>query len=149
MKTYTKTTPEIKLKKKNGQVLAAKISTSTDAAQYFRAIFDSEQLEIREQAMAIFLNSANNTIGYYLVSIGGITATLIDPRLIFRAAIESGATAIILAHNHPTGSLIVSDADKRITQKIKEGGNILDIRLLDHIILTSDSFTSMADEGLI
>jgi DNA repair protein RadC len=149
MKTYTKTTPEIKLKKKNGQFLAAKISTSTDAAQYFRAIFDFEQLEIREQAMAIFLNSANNTIGYYLVSIGGITATIIDPRLIFRAAIESGATAIILAHNHPTGSLIVSDADKKITQKIKEGGNILDIRLLDHIILTANSFTSMADEGLI
>jgi DNA repair protein RadC len=149
MKTYSKTTPEIKLKKKNGQILAAQIKTSKDAADYFRALFDAEQLEVREQAMAIYLNSANNTIGYYLVSIGGISATLMDTRLVMRAGIECGATSLILCHNHPSGQLKVSEADKSITKKVKEAGNILDIRLLDHIILTADNYTSMADDGEI
>lgn len=149
MKTYAKETPEIKLRKKNGQMLAAQIKTSLEAATYFREIFDAEQLEVREQAMAIFLNNANNTVGYYLVSIGGMTATVIDPRTIFRAALECGATSFIMAHNHPSGQLKASDADITITQKLKQGGQILEIRLLDHIILTADNYISMADEGLI
>jgi len=149
MKTYSKTTPEIKLRKKNGQMLSAQIKSSADAAKYFREIFDTEQLEVREQSMAIFLNNANNTVGFYLVSIGGMTATVIDPRTVFRAALECGATSFIMAHNHPSGQLKASEPDKAITEKLKQGGQILEIRLLDHIILTADSYLSMADEGLI
>jgi len=149
MKTYSKTTPEIKLRKKNGQMLSAQIKSSADAANYFREIFDTEQLEVREQAMAIFLNNANNTVGFYLVSIGGMTGTVIDPRTVFRAALECGATSFIMAHNHPSGQLKASEPDKAITEKLKQGGKILEIRLLDHIILTADSYLSMADEGLM
>lgn len=149
MKTYAKETPEIRLRKKNGQMLTAQIKTSKDAAIYFREIFDADQLEVREQAMAIFLNQANNTCGYYLVSIGGMTATVIDPRTIFRAALECGATSFILAHNHPSGQTQPSEPDKAITKKLKEGGKLLEIHLLDHLILTSTTYTSMTDEGLI
>ena len=149
MKTYATETPEIKLRKKNGQMLVAQIKSSKDAEIYFREIFDSEQLEVREQAMAIFLNNASNTVGYYLVSIGGMTSTVIDPRTVFRAALECGATSFIMAHNHPSGQLTASDPDITITEKLKQGGQILEIRLLDHLILTADSYLSMADEGLI
>jgi DNA repair protein RadC len=149
MTTYNKTTPEIKLRKKNGLMKTAKIQTSKDAEIFFREIFDETSLEVREQLMFIFLNNENNTVGYYLVSVGGITATLCDVRLLFRAAIECGATSLILAHNHPSGTLTPSEQDKILTQKVKNGGLHLDIRLLDHIILTADSYTSMGDEGLI
>lgn len=149
MKTYKKETPEVILKKKNGQVLSAQIKSSKDAEIYFRQIFDSEQLETREQCMAIFLNQANNTVGYFLVSVGGMTSTIIDPRLIFRAALECGATSFILAHNHPSGQTHPSEADKAITRKLKMGGEFLDIRILDHLILTATTYTSMTEEGLI
>lgn len=147
MKTYAKETPEIRLRKKNGLLKTCKVTSSEDAEVFFREIFDQTQIEVREQMMAIFLNSANNTVGYYLVSIGGIAATLCDPRLVFRAAIENGATSMIVAHNHPTGNLTPSDQDKQLTRKLVEGGRILDIKVLDHIILTAQSYFSFADEG--
>lgn len=78
-----------------------------------------------------------------------MTATVIDPRTIFRAALECGATSFILAHNHPSGQTQPSEPDKAITKKLKEGGKLLEIHLLDHLILTSTTYTSMTDEGLI
>jgi len=78
-----------------------------------------------------------------------MTGTVIDPRTVFRAALECGATSFIMAHNHPSGQLKASEPDKAITEKLKQGGQILEIRLLDHIILTADSYLSMADEGLM
>ena len=83
------------------------------------------------------------------MSQGGITGTGIDSRLVFMAALQAGATSIMLAHNHPSGSIAPSNGDKVITAKIKEAGVFLDIHLMDHLIISPDSYCSMADEGLL
>ncbi len=149
MSTYNENVPEIKLRKKNGNSIEAKIKGPKDAERFFRSVFDNEELEVREQCMAVFLNQDHTTIGYFLVSVGGITATIVDQRLLFRAAIECGATSVILAHNHPSGSLVPSDHDLDLTKKLYNGGEILGIKLLDHIILTASEFFSMADENIM
>ena len=78
-----------------------------------------------------------------------MTGTVVDVRVIFQVAIKANTTSIMLAHNHPSGNLQPSEADKRITEQVKEAGKLLDIPLLDHIILTSESYFSLADEGLL
>ena len=83
------------------------------------------------------------------LSKGGITGTLVDVRLVLKNALEVGATGIILAHNHPSGTLKPSEADKQITAKIKTAGTALDIKLLDHLIITEQAYVSFADEGLL
>ena len=97
----------------------------------------------------MLLNRANKVIGIYEVSSGGMSGTVADPKLIFSAALKSCATSMVLSHNHPSGNLKPSNADLRLTSKIKAGGELLDIDVLDHIILTSEGYFSFADEGLI
>ena len=97
----------------------------------------------------VMLNNANNTIGYTKISQGGITGTVVDVRLIAKHALECLATSVILIHNHPSGNSKPSSADKLITEKIKHGLALLDIRVLDHIILTENTYFSFADECLL
>ena len=125
------------------------IKTSEDAHQAFRKCFNKDTFLIQEQFIILMLNQANKIIGYYPLSVGGLTQTVVDVRLIFSTAINSFATAIIIGHNHPSGTLRPSEADKAITSKIKEAGNLLDIRLLDHLILTDESYFSFADDGIL
>ena len=96
-----------------------------------------------------YLNRANAVLACFQVSTGGITGTVADPRLIFTAALKVNAVSLILAHNHPSGNLFPSTADQELTIKIKEAGKFLEIKLLDHIILSSDGYCSFADEGLL
>lgn len=124
-----------------------RISSSIDAVDIFRHIFPG--IEHREYFYAMLLNRGNFVLGYYEVSKGGISGTVVDVRLIMQAAIKANASAIILSHNHPSGNLQASDADIRITRKIKQACSVLDISLLDHVILTSPGYLSMADDGLI
>jgi DNA repair protein RadC len=96
------------------------------------------------------LNRSNAVLGILSVSKGGISGTVTDVRLIFQGALKTNASGIIVAHNHPSGNALPSDSDKKITQKIKEAGNLLDIQLLDHIIiLPVEGYYSFADEGTI
>ena len=97
----------------------------------------------------MLLNRGNQVLGYYEVSRGGIAGTLVDVRLIMQAVLKANASSIILAHNHPSGTKEISDADNRITQKIKSACSLLDITLLDHIVLTVNDFISMAEDGLL
>lgn len=97
----------------------------------------------------MFTNRANKVLGIYEVSTGGIAGTVADPKLIFVAALKVGASGVILSHNHPSGNLTASQADIELTRKIKEGGRLLEIQLLDHVILTSEGYFSFADEGLV
>ena len=97
----------------------------------------------------LLLDRANNVIGYFKIAEGGIDATIMDERLIMSAALNVLATSIILCHNHPSGNLKPSDADKLLTQKIKFAGDIMKIILLDHIIVTADGYFSFADEGIL
>ncbi|WP_317168263.1 JAB domain-containing protein [Pontibacter pamirensis] len=102
-----------------------------------------------EQFKVMLLNRANKVLGIYETSTGGVAGTVADPKLIFVAALKACASSIVLCHNHPSGNLKPSAADLQLTKKIKQGGELLDIAVLDHIILTSESYYSLADEGLL
>ncbi|HLW06174.1 MAG TPA: DNA repair protein RadC [Marinilabiliaceae bacterium] len=102
-----------------------------------------------EEFWIIMLNRANKIITRYNVSKGGLTGTVIDVRLILKKALEVYAASMIISHNHPSGNLTPSDADIKITKKIKEAGTIMDIPVLDHIIVTDNGYFSFADEGLL
>lgn len=102
-----------------------------------------------EEFHIIYLNNSNKVIDKMQLSKGGITGTLVDVRLALKKALELGATSIILCHNHPSGNLNPSSADKQLTQKLKAAGESLDIKILDHLIVTERSYFSFADEGLL
>jgi len=148
MKTYKSNLPEITLRLKKGETLNVKIKSSNDAAEIFRQIWDVDSLEIFESVICIFLNRANNTIGWFKVSQGGLNGTVIDNRMILATALKCLAQSIIIAHNHPSGNTQPSDADINITKKLKDACQIMEINLLDHLIITSDSHYSMNDEGM-
>ncbi len=102
-----------------------------------------------EEFWILLLNRANRIIRKERISIGGVTGTVVDAKLVFRKALDALACAIILAHNHPSGQLQASQADLNLTKKLKQAGKALDIEVLDHLILTDDSYLSFADEGMI
>ncbi|UBZ07616.1 DNA repair protein RadC [Salegentibacter mishustinae] len=102
-----------------------------------------------EEFWIIYLNNSNKVIEQLQLSKGGITGTLVDVRITLRKALEVGATSIILAHNHPSGTLRPSEADKQLTQKLKTAAQSLDIKVLDHLIVTEKSYFSFADEGVL
>ena len=101
-----------------------------------------------EEFWIIYLNNSNKVISKSQLSKGGITGTLVDIRIVFKTALEMGATALILCHNHPSGTLIPSDADRQITRKLKLAGDSLEIKVMDHLIVTETSYFSFADEGI-
>ncbi|MFT4674220.1 MAG: DNA repair protein RadC [Saprospiraceae bacterium] len=102
-----------------------------------------------EEFWIVYVNNANNILQKSQLSKGGITGTLVDVRLVFKNALQLGAVALILVHNHPSGTLKPSMADKTITQKIKIAGESLDIKIIDHVIITEKAYFSFADEGLL
>lgn len=102
-----------------------------------------------EEFWIIYLNNSNKVVSKSQLSKGGITGTLVDVRLVFKNAIEIGAVGIILIHNHPSGALQPSEADKQITRKLKLAGESLDIKILDHLIVTETNYFSFADEGIL
>ena len=101
-----------------------------------------------EEFWILYLNNSNKVISKSQLSKGGITGTLVDVRLVFKTALEMGATSLILCHNHPSGALTPSDADKQITRKLKEAGDSLEIKVLDHLIVTENHYFSFVDEGI-
>lgn len=117
-----------------------------------KAIFELMQPVIgelpHEEFWIVYLNNSNKVLSKSQLSKGGITGTLVDVRLVFKNALEIGATALILCHNHPSGTLIPSDADKQITKKLKIAGDSLEIKVLDHLIVTETSYYSFVDEGI-
>jgi len=124
-----------------------KITCSQDANQALRTFWES--FEHVEYAYLLLLNRQNQIIGKYFLAKGGMSGTVVDVRVIFQVALKANATSIMLAHNHPSGNLQPSDADRQITNQLKEAGKIIDIPLLDHIILTVESYLSMADNGYL
>lgn len=102
-----------------------------------------------EEFWVLFLNNSNKVLAKSQISKGGLTATIVDVRLLFKRALELASVGIIVCHNHPSGKLQPSNADKQITQKIKNGGVTLDIKLLDHLIVTEKDYFSFADEGVL
>ena len=124
-----------------------KITCSRDAYNY---VFPNwPDIEYRESFAVLLLNRGMKVLGLTWISLGGVSGTVVDPKLIFQAALKANASAVILIHNHPSGTMQASDADLKITRKIKNGASYLDISVPDHIIISSFSFLSMADEGML
>jgi DNA repair protein RadC len=123
-----------------------KIAGSKDAYEFLK----SDLLDIpHEEFWIILLNRANHVVKKYQISQGGVTGTVADPKIIFKAALEELASGIILAHNHPSGNLTASQADLDLTKKLSAGGRLLEIQVLDHLIIAGQKYFSFADEGLI
>lgn len=120
--------------------------SSSEVGDYLRTQLRDLEYEV---FMAIYLNQANKLKHSEIISKGGLTGTVADPRIVLRKAMECNATSIILCHNHPSGNLIPSQADKDITQKIRTAAAYIDVRLLDHIIVSDEGYYSFADEGLL
>ncbi len=125
---------------------AGQIKCSKDAADIFQPLLSDLH---HEEFWILFLNRSNRVIDRMKLSQGGISGTVTDVRIIMKKAVEFLASAIIVCHNHPSGNLNPSDADSKITGKIKEAGSIMDIQLLDHIIISGKDYYSFADNGLI
>ncbi len=123
-----------------------KISSSKSVFDVMQPIIGELQ---HEEFWIIFLNNANKIQLKTQMSKGGITGTLVDTRLIFKQALELAATGLILCHNHPSGTLKPSKSDINLTNKIKKGGEVLDIKVLDHLIITEKEYYSFADEGIL
>jgi DNA repair protein RadC len=123
-----------------------KISSSKDAY----LILKPELTDLpHEEFWVLLLNRANFVLSKHFISKGGQSGTVVDPKIIFKVAIENNAASIVLAHNHPSGNLKASSADVSITKKLVQSGLLLDITIYDHLIMTDHSFLSMADEGLM
>jgi len=143
-----KTISEYQLKKNPTNFVKEKITESKHAADYARKFYHDD-ISIYESFFLIMLNNNGQTIGYVKISQGGITGTVVDPIIIAKYAIDSLAKSVILCHNHPSGSDKPSSADKNITDKVKNGLNMFDINVLDHIILTENSYYSFQDNHLL
>lgn len=122
------------------------IKSSRDLAQYLQTSLKDYNYEV---FAVVFLNRANKINHFEIISKGGITGTVADPRLILKKALEEDATSIVLCHNHPSGNLNPSRADEELTKKIKEAASYFDIKVIDHIIVSEDGFYSFADEGIL
>ena len=147
MKTFKSKLREVTaVYKSKEDITNVKIGGSRDVNEYIRSVYPVS-IEIREAMVVLLLNNSNRTLGYSIASIGGLTGTLVDVRLVLRDALLTQATGLILIHNHPSGTLKPSQSDINITTKVKKAAELMDIKLLDHLILTEEAYYSFADEG--
>ena len=142
------TIEKISLKKDPTNFERVKITSSQDSADYIRQFY-SDDIEIFESFFILLLNRQNKTIGYAKISQGGVAGTVVDSKIVLKYIVDTLASAVILCHNHPSGNLNPSTQDLEITKKLSQAANLVDSQVMDHIILTPDSFYSFADNGLI
>lgn len=149
MKEYKSVLPKLSLAYEPSELQNVKIVGSIHSAEFIRNFY-FDDINIYESVFILLMNRSNRTIGYVKISQGGIAGVVVDVKLILKYAIESLASNVILAHNHPSGNRMPSDADKQLTYKVKEALKMMEIVLVDHIILTpNDGHYSFADEGVL
>ena len=146
MKEYKSTISEYSLKYTKSEIQKTKITTSESASNVIRKFY-FDDINIYESFFILLLNRANNTTGFAKISQGGTAGTVVDIKIIAKYAVESLSSAVIICHNHPSGNKQPSDADINITKKIKDALLLLDIKLIDHIIITENDFYSFSDNG--
>lgn len=139
---------EYKLSAQKGELKQEKITNSEDAAKYARNFYFDDVL-IYESAFIMMLNNSGKVFAWAKISQGGINSTLVDVKIVAKYAIDSLAASVIFIHNHPSGSRTPSIYDKRFTEDVNKALNLFQIKLLDSIILTEDSYYSFQDEGLL
>ena len=140
---------EVSVSYSNNNMEKLKINNSKDSYNILIACWNQHIIELQEEFKVLLLNRNNQVIGIYPLSRGGVAGTIVDPKLVFSVALKCNASNIIIAHNHPSGNLTSSEADKRITKKLKKAGEYLDITVLDHIIMTKEDFYSFSDNELL
>jgi DNA repair protein RadC len=124
------------------------IRNSSDAYRLLKELFEPNSLGLNEQFVVLYMNRANRVIGGLKAFKGGISGTVVDHRIIFATALKVLASGIVIAHNHPSGNLDASEEDLRLTKRIKEAGELLDVQLIDHLILgIDDDYSSFAEKG--
>jgi len=126
-----------------------KVTCSKDAYDILIASWDLGKINLVEQCKVLLLNRGNKVLGICEISSGGMAGTIVDIKLVFAAALKTAASGIIIAHNHPSGNLTASREDLTYTTKLKLAGELLDLPLLDHIIISSEGFISLVDQGLM
>lgn len=137
---------ELARRRQAGHMLEKKIvAGGREAALFFKPLLGDQD---HEAFYVVYLNNSSRVLHYRCISTGGVSSTIVDPRLIFKEALELGATRLLLCHNHPSGSLRPSTSDVRLTRRLKEGGRLLDIDVVDHIIVSEAGYYSMAEEGV-
>ena len=146
MEKYKNTISEYSLKYTKSDIQKTKITTSESASNVIRQFY-FDDINIYESFFILLLNRANNTTGFAKISQGGTAGTVVDIKIIAKYAVDSLSSSVIICHNHPSGNKQPSDADINITKKIKDALSLLDIKLIDHIIITENDFYSFADNG--
>lgn len=126
-----------------------KVVTAYEAYQVFQKSWDEHTIDLMEEFKVLFLNNGSKVLGICAFSLGGITSTCTDLRLVYATALKLCACGIIICHNHPSGSLNPSNADKQLTERFRQAGKLLDIVLLDHLLISSGGYYSFADKGAI
>jgi DNA repair protein RadC len=141
---------QISYKEKIRTIQSKPIKSSEDVAHVLFNNWDIKTIGLHESFKVLLLNNSNKVKGIYQLSTGGITGTIVDLRILFALALKTLSVAIILAHNHPSSKLQPSESDKQLTDKIVKAAKLLDIKVLDHVILTPDKqYFSFADNGLL
>lgn len=138
---------EIKVSYSNKNLSKVKVTNSKIIYDLIIRHWDSDIIEYQEEVKIILLNRSNIVLGIYELSKGGITGSVVDVKIILGVALKCGASSIIMVHNHPSGKLVASEADKIITKKLKQACELIDINLLDHLIISKDGYYSFADNG--
>lgn len=126
-----------------------KLSNSKQVYDFIMHNWNLNTIGYFEEFKIILLNRAHIVLGIYTVSKGGVAGTIVDPKIVFSVALKAAASAIILVHNHPSGNLQPSEADKELTQRLKNAGELIGINVLDHLIINCERYYSFADEHLI
>lgn len=142
------TTPFLTLKKNQTNFEQMVVTSTVSCANFIRQFY-SDDIGIFESFFILLLNAQHKTIGYAKISQGGVMGTVVDLKIICKYAVDSLAAGVVVAHNHPSGTLRASDADIQTTKKIKECLKMFDVMLVDHIILTEESFLSFAQEQIL
>lgn len=125
------------------------VKSSFHAFSIIMQSIDQEQLDLRERFWVLYLTNANGVLGIAEIGTGCVTSVIVPFKYIFQLALKVNAVAMILVHNHPSGTLKISSADKQITKKLCSAGEIMSIKVLDHLIITSESYVSFSDESLM
>jgi DNA repair protein RadC len=148
-KLFSVTEVELIYRNKTKKEDRPKVIEASHAYDILLSGWDMNRINLVEEFAVLLLDRNNACMAMSKISRGGITACVVDPKIVFATALKARACGIIMAHNHPSGNLKPSSADLSLTHKFKEAGTVLDIAILDHLIITPNAFLSFADEGLI
>ena len=149
MNLFNQEIAEVKISYSHKVKPSNQIKVITSDTAYKQVVNIWPDIDYRESFAVLLLSRANKILGLSWISLGGVSGTVVDAKIIFQIALKTLASSLLILHNHPSGQLIPSQADLNITKKIKDGGKLLDIDVLDHLIITSEGYYSMADEGVM